>query len=315
MSTSFIINAQPVLTPEDITPLPGETFTKYFMNYAWVDPDNSGGENVTWNLSGIEVSSSYEMTCLEVAGSPYESYFAGSDYCMVIDFSTPRYIYYSIENNFLNEDGYGSGNVVQTSSNPISLIHFPVSFLDVFIDTISSTYYTTTGDTFRTDSGIRHCQVDGYGNLELPDVVYENVIRIHCIDTVTIADCGDTINLNGYSFLWLKEDYHQIIFELYDGMGYGAYYNKALSVNFEQDFKTNTLTIYPNPFTEYINIVIPFFFNEAVIEIMDVNGNKVFTEKFKNLKQKTFLGFLPAGFYYARIIVNNEIYEYKLVKI
>ncbi|HBS88602.1 MAG: hypothetical protein A2W91_18350 [Bacteroidetes bacterium GWF2_38_335] len=311
----IISNSQPILTSEDITPLPGETFTMNFMEYTWIDAENSGGENKIWDFSDLGISSSYEMTCLEVTGSPFEDYFGSSSYCILIDFSSPRYLYYSIENNFLNEEGYGSINVVETSEDPISWVHYPITYSDIFIDTIKTSYYTTAGDTFRTDEGICHCKADGYGTLILFDATYEDVIRIRCIDTFRVIDLEDTLDIIGNRFYWYKENFHHYIFLLGGNTSYSAtYVIPTPNINLEIENKTDP-SVYPNPIVEDINIVIPFHFEEAVIEIMDINGNKVFNDKISSSRYKADIGFLSPGFYYARIFVNSEVYNYKIIKI
>jgi len=310
-----IVNSQPVLTPEDITPLPGETFMMNYMEYTWIDAENSGGENVVWDFTDLEVTNSYEMICIEVMGTPYESYFENAEYCLLTNYSSPSYNYFSIENNFLNEEGYGSLDAVETSYDPISWAHFPITYLDSYIDTISTVYFTFSGDTFRTDNGICHCSVDGYGTLLLPDVVYEDVVRIRCIDTITIIIGSDTVELKSNKILWYMQGFHHYILLLGGNTSYSAYYFSSTSNDASNNITSNISVVYPNPFRDYMNIDIPFFFKEAVIEIMDVNGNKVFNDIIVSPKYKTNLEFLPPGFYYAKIIVNSEIYEYKLVKI
>ena len=80
-----------------------------------------------------------------------------------------------------------------------------------------------------------------------------------------------------------------------------------------QDFDQQSISIYPNPFQEFVFLEN---FNQSKISdvsIYDVKGQKVFSEK-QNF-QKLDLSNLSDGFYLMKIITDSEIFMEKLLKI
>jgi Secretion system C-terminal sorting domain len=90
--------------------------------------------------------------------------------------------------------------------------------------------------------------------------------------------------------------------------------------NSELNFVNDELTIYPNPFSTEINIHVNFNSkNQLEFELFDIHGKSKFRTvlKLENSNNEYGLNIkhLENGVYFSRIIVDNNIYYQKLIKI
>ena len=88
-----------------------------------------------------------------------------------------------------------------------------------------------------------------------------------------------------------------------------------------EDIKKNNdrITIYPNPFTNLLNVKIDFqsdSFDECIVKILDINGNEVMIKYSQNNNQLSInTEVLAVGAYTLQIIQYNSIKSYKVIKI
>lgn len=88
-----------------------------------------------------------------------------------------------------------------------------------------------------------------------------------------------------------------------------------------EDIEKNNdrIIIYPNPFTNHINVKIDFqsdSFDECIVKMLDINGNEVMIKYNQNNNQLSInTEVLAVGVYTLQIIQNNSIKSYKVIKI
>jgi hypothetical protein len=80
-----------------------------------------------------------------------------------------------------------------------------------------------------------------------------------------------------------------------------------------------TVTFFPNPFRQSINLSLPCSDCVDFLSVIDINGSfkKVYYFKKKHSSQLALeqLDHLSAGNYYLQIMINNRINTYKVVKL
>jgi len=91
-------------------------------------------------------------------------------------------------------------------------------------------------------------------------------------------------------------------------------------INTENLEKNNDrITIYPNPFTNLLNIKMDLksnTFDQCIVKMFDVNGNELYIYSSRNNNQLLInTKSLALGFYTLQIIQNNSIKSYKVIKI
>ncbi len=88
--------------------------------------------------------------------------------------------------------------------------------------------------------------------------------------------------------------------------------NRQIGIN---TFKTGSITIYPNPNNGILNIQTGTTLENGSIEIYNVLGEKVYSEKIKEQNTQLDISNLSNGIYQARVLSNNGvIYQSKIVK-
>lgn len=74
--------------------------------------------------------------------------------------------------------------------------------------------------------------------------------------------------------------------------------------------------IYPNPFEDFINIEkVNFEYEVTNVDIYNIQGYKVYSEKITNNKQRMILDHLPTGVYYVRINQGSKYQTKAVIKL
>ncbi|MES2779923.1 MAG: alkaline phosphatase PhoX [Bacteroidota bacterium] len=100
----------------------------------------------------------------------------------------------------------------------------------------------------------------------------------------------------------------------------GAYaYSHTRTVNLTTENELSLNQVYPNPFSNELNISIDALKTEMVqLKLVDMNGAEVFVQSFQLNTGSNILSsnvaHLPSGIYIAQISTATEIFTYKLVK-
>ncbi len=173
-----LLAAQPVID-ESFTPQVGETFTYTSGNYV---PITQTGENVLWDLSGINPGAESSLTAVEPNATGYSDLYPTATVALdagdVIQFMRAAASGIYIEGMYRN---LGS-QVIQIQYADESLyLPYPCTYNTAFTDTFTYTYEYTGGTV--NGGGNTAYTADGFGTLVLPyDTIY-NVLKLTGIDT------------------------------------------------------------------------------------------------------------------------------------
>ena len=89
--------------------------------------------------------------------------------------------------------------------------------------------------------------------------------------------------------------------------------SSCMTSSIKEDNQLSKINIYPNPFSNYVNIDLP---NEDIagvmISLIDISGKKVLQESLNNGTLN--LSMLPEGFYTLFIQTGNQIINSKIIK-
>ncbi len=95
--------------------------------------------------------------------------------------------------------------------------------------------------------------------------------------------------------------------------GNAEYYYSPISPNALNDHN-NTITIFPNPIVDYLNIKSNFISGIRDVQILDIKGNIVFKKSILT-DEKINLTELNNGIYFLKLMDKNKNYIQKLIKI
>ena len=100
----------------------------------------------------------------------------------------------------------------------------------------------------------------------------------------------------------------------YERKVYSNFYHFESAINNMNSLAN--VSIYPNPVVSLINIQIDDNdVNSYQVEIINITGQKVFTNSYSNLSTSVNVENLNSGIYFIRITADNKkIYNYKLMK-
>ncbi|ASK32246.1 secretion protein [Chryseobacterium sp. T16E-39] len=311
------IQAQPTITSADM--ITGTfQFTAFTFNQGMHAPGN-GGSNITWDFTNISGTNEiYRMFYGTCPGIPECTFFPqANQYVTVLDNAGNQ----SADKNLLKLntvqlEHLGARNnttnfTLTYTDTPIQL-KFPVTYLNSFADTSSS---TINGVTTNTNDIIT---ADGYGTIKTPAGTYSNVLRIKKESTITITTSGvptSTTKITTYS--WYKNNREVIgVFSVGNLLSpivqplpsRFQYTNNSVVLGTGEVKDMESLVIYPNPTSDFVTVK-----NEKIIdkiELSDAEGRKI--SEFKGISTID-ISKLLSGVYYLKIDLKNEKTQIKKI--
>lgn len=292
--------------------------------------------NAGWeNLSNVNLNESVEISALAISTNP------------------PNRLYYGTDNSHVYRlDGANSGNPVPVD---ITSPEFPVNAYTACIDVNPAnadeifavfSNYRVRSIFFSDDGGMTWSHQGG--NLEEYPDGSGNGPSVRWIKTLdndgspvyfagTSTGLFSTISLKGDSTIWTKEgaaNIGNIMVDMIDcretdrlvavathGNGiYSVYYNPSAGTE-EESMKELSLRIYPNPFTEMVNVEYVLLQPARVsIFISDLSGKTVAYQQVGKQNAGTHqviatTGDLPAGIYLLQLQINEKRINQKLSKL
>jgi photosystem II stability/assembly factor-like uncharacterized protein len=85
--------------------------------------------------------------------------------------------------------------------------------------------------------------------------------------------------------------------------------------NIQENNSNINFSVFPNPFSEEINIYFPSALSESQITLFDVSSKLIFAHQFKGSNYKINASNLSKGIYFIKIISDNGVATRKLVKV
>lgn len=307
LSCMNIAFAQPTLNASDINPTMGETMS--MVNGSYV-PEGNGGNNVTWDLSGIVSTLPYNL----VTGAPNASTpnanieydFVGSSKMYQFNDATRQDIYYQL-----------AGPTLITFSNPMKYLEFPLNMSTTFQDNFTATF-SSSGYNF-VRQGTVDFVTDGYGTLITPAGTFTNVIRAVVTQTYTDTYSLGTIDYEVTSYVWYKAGYHYalascVTAETFQGTNQYSEYMQTLPVSVDE-LVGDIANVYPNPVSDDLTIN---FKNQPAkkYELYTLTGQLVVSSsKELQLNESVDMSSFDSGVYILKFInADNRITTIKVVK-
>ncbi len=297
----------------------------------YVDPGN-GGENVTWNFSGIETTNGFTGVVKSSYHSTNSSLFpqANTD---LQEFN--NHFYFNISNNRIEQYGYSSLDnlVVTTFDRPFVKMIYPFTMGDNFRGTFSGIYKSgnSTGDI----SGNYEVTGDGYGTLILPgNYTVENTLRVKTLKTFSQVVSGITQTYEIVTYRWYCDWFRypllvltQIKMSVNESTSVtyqAAFNNKATKAAENPLANVNSdklFDLYPNPTNQFININYVVANDGLVtIELFDLSGKKISTFLNEEMKAGNYTlqpnlvnEGLFKGTYFVKVAVNGKSETQQLV--
>ncbi len=278
-----------------------------------VDP-GPNGENQTWDFSTGSFPD-VQMTTFDLpANTPFALAYPNSDLVGIAEATGGNtYIFYNFESDGVYTAGLEVISFVsQVYSNPRRDLSSPMTYDDSYTDIAE---FTTESFGFETEGVSEYVlEVDGYGTLITPDATYQNVLRIHTVETTELTfDVGlgepfvtETV-LDSYG--WVIDGYPVPIFLTFqqttDGIpdGGNARYLSGVPL-LTSDYNTlKGVSLYPVPATDFVNIDMgDNQIGTSTIRIYDIRG-VVIKEFTQGMAQVTRFDVsdLQSGFYSINI--------------
>lgn len=308
--------AQPVLTATNSIPSLGESFT-------WVAnmPASPGGSgpNVTWNFTSLSYLGTANLDVVSPSSIPSNSMFPGANFSYSI--SSGQYQTLTVTSNTLTRNTNNNGSFLSTycTIDPEEVLRFPLTYLNSYTDTWKGKWISGCTFTPCIRSGTTNVVADGYGTIILPVGTYSNVLRVthyvNVIDSIWMGSWSIQTNTTTRYHWYIPGLHHPIAYR--EGFTHPAasylgfcYLNGVALGLAEQNSGLRTITVGPNPTSDFVNFYITDNINSAIeICIYDMNGRQILKQEFENSLEhiKIDVKDLQEGLYLATIKSNEVI--------
>jgi hypothetical protein len=309
--------AQSTLTFPFSEELFNETFTLHRGDAVNPGP---AGENQVWDFSASEFFITQSGYFADPQSTSFASIHPNADLVSVtFDEGVSNYDFYKFE-----QDGvYVVGFEIQTSSIARSTVYSdfrkdlssPMQYQESYTD---SAFYQTesTGLSPFTSEGSTEyvVNVDGYGTLITPSDSYENVLRLHTMETTLLTvfpESGETdfLEIIVENYFWIIDGYPIPVFSTTERTVNGqstssfARYISGITLTSENFENLPGVSLYPVPAVDFVNLDMGNNqTGQSIVRIFDVGGALI-KEFDLNLATETRFDVsdLPSGFYSLNI--------------
>ncbi|PQJ11848.1 hypothetical protein CJD36_008625 [Flavipsychrobacter stenotrophus] len=326
VGNSVISLAQDTLKAAGLNPILGESYFSVTCDTTGVVPGN-GGAGVTWDFSGLVATSWDTGIAVTCASTPNCAMFPGTT--IAIKSLTGPTVNYAIANStkYSQNGYYFSSSQYATFSDPLDQLHYPMGYLDSFTDTYAGTIIYTVGSLPITahENGIAIVGYDGYGTLKLPDgSTQTNTMRTHSyqlyVDSASVFGIDTVASFILNTYTWYKNGTHSPLMTiLTSDQVAGSLHTKIVSWS-KRNFTlgitslselSNSLTLYPNPASNELNIQLtPATGDHVRITMIDLLGREVAVITDETAQANIDIHYntstLPRGLYLIRMQAGSE---------
>lgn len=248
------------------------------------------GANYSWNFSGLTEVSVATFSFIEAADSYWPADFTNSTHCGITP-DEDAYTFYNISNSTLETDGYriiiGSGDTVeQDYTNSEIILNLPATFNSSGTDNFSGPGFAASTNIMANGTLSYTC--DGYGTLQLPNGIYQNVLRYHANRTETLSVGGFPAGtVTKEQWIWISADYRfwlllmETISDPINGQSTTVWYQKtpiAVNPTGIADVSEEDFTVYPNPVAANGTLQLSRGLNaDESVQLFDTQGRMVKT--------------------------------------
>ncbi|WP_339700568.1 GEVED domain-containing protein [uncultured Marixanthomonas sp.] len=169
------------------------------------------------------------------------------------------------------------------------------NFFTVFIDWNQNDVFTDSGEMFEIGSIFNSTGTDGK----------------QLLGTITVPIDA----LLGSTVMRVLKGYNESPTDPCANYGYGQVEDYSINVMAELstvDYKNHTISYYPNPVKDILNIESDMQFSK--VTIYDISGKVVYNAMQKTNKIQKDLSFLSSGIYLAKVISDQEVHTIKITK-
>lgn len=327
---AFTAIAQPTITAADYSYVAGDRYIQYLATQ--VPAPGAGGNNVTWDFSGMTSTVSDTFTAMACTATPYCSTFPGSTVAATYTSQGPSYSYYIADANRFAMNGIRqhvpqySIDVTMNYVEPEDLIRYPFTTTTSYRDSFA-TVYTTNGYPYLRRGHI-DVSSDGYGTLILPGgKTYKNVIRIVRRETYNDStNFGTGPQYNYYTsviyewrqpgtrvMLMSRDSLKMTLFTQQVSYSVSARYATPFPAAVANVSETiSDITVFPNPVRDMVNVKFNTGNDHVKISLVDMIGreiavlaNKTFTSGTHTVSYST--SSLARGIYLLRMQTGNGV--------
>jgi hypothetical protein len=320
-------NAQDSLTATGQNPVLGQVFIANTCDTTGVT-EGAAGAGVSWNFSGLTVVSMDTGIAVTCASTPNCSMFPGTT--IAIKSNTGTTVNYAIATtSAYSQNGYYySSAQYATLSDPMDQLHYPMNYLDSFVDTYAGIInYTSAIPITAHENGTVQVKYDAYGTLTLPDTTYYNAMRTHSyqmfVDSASVFGIDTVASFILHSYTWYVKNIHSAVLTIMttDQIGggihskivnYGKRYTGSLGVA-DISNASATLNVYPNPSTGMVNISLGgVSTGNEKITLTDLLGRQVAEIAAGQQHISYDASALPKGVYLVRLQNGAQVVTRKL---
>lgn len=315
---SGAIFAQPTHTFPLDTDLYGDDIT---FNIANTVDEGPSGANQTWDFSGLSSSVALPGTLEDPANTPFAGQYPNADMIGVFPdvFGTQYYIYDHQSDGVYTLGLELEGLVSQPYSNPRRDLASPLSYLDAYSD---SAYFQSESLGFVTEGASNFvAEVDGYGTLITPEGTFENVLRLHTVETTELVfdvGIGPPVITESIidSYAWVIDGFPIPVMLTFDQITDGqpqegnSRYLSGLIVFTKEANTLEGVSLYPVPAVDFVTLDLGNNdIGQAEVRLFDVKGSliKSFQQNPGQQQIRIDVNELPSGFYSVQIVAEEGV--------
>lgn len=262
----------------------------------WVNP-GMGGENQTWDFSGLTAEKNFQGTIDHSYESPNGGLFPESN--VELNEFGNRF-YFKLNENILEHYGLvnSSGKLVINYDRPFVKMKYPFAYGDFFSGTYGGDYKFASVNA--EIEGTYEVEADGYGSLKLPGgIVVDNTLRVRTVREYDRIYDNHITQMKVTTYRWYADNirFPLLVLTTMESETNGkthtthqaAYRENIATDVLQPQIADHSLEVYPNPFISNFNLSYKVE-NEGrvLIEIYDNSGKLVRTVLDENQKANMY---------------------------
>jgi len=309
----------------EITPNIGDQLSYGETEVESFDPGPSGAD-VVWDFSSFIGSSSMiaDYQILSAEGQNGAENFPENSTLWKVNFSDTAELnfYFGPSGNAWIEHGYY--NIIQANAalklntDPEISYTAPLNYQNTGSDSYEGTL-SFDGTLVFNYSGNVTFEVDGWGELIMPNVTYSNALRVKTIENEDQVIAGLTLNSITTNYTFYVEEYPVPVLNISISESYFngnltdmtttvtplLSYNGLLGI--DKPIDHIELTMFPNPASDYITFD---FDSEKMVDLRIINARgKMVSSQQISRNTKVNVGELPAGIYIAQMLLDGSYFS------
>lgn len=303
-------------------PIVGDVYTTYNVDTAGILPGTSGANQV-WDFSNIKVGKTAKvMKFQDTSASKITRNYEPFNPSLCAWDSSEIYIFNKDSIGFYLVAIYDTTKKTEfVYVKQLQMMRAPMVYNDVFSSNFICDDSQNT-NLFAMGNGTTELNADAYGTIKLPSGTYNDVIRVKQTmkSKFLNAAATDTISKSiTTTYDWYDSKNKLPIFTIeitYTSIPALSIekeikISSAVMTNIEKIANKETVSIYPNPAKDIVNIIVND--NKSSLNIYNINGILVNKIDLKNTSNNINISDLPKGIYTFEVIGSATTFHKKIV--